>query len=125
VGEQSAILGVPRRVEALAYIVQRIERGGTSPSYGEIARAMSPAISRGRAQQYVDQLVALDLIERDPGSRRGIRIRDLHRCRVIIAQALGRSGWSYAQPLSNLSVQPSTYDQLPVIPLILHKRDLI
>lgn len=123
-GEQSAIYGVPRRVEALAYIVQRIECSGTSPSYGEIARAMSPSISRGRAQQYVDQLVALNLIERDPGSRRGIRIRDAHRCRVIITEALGYRGWFTAHPLGHLSVQPCTYDQLPLIPLILHKREV-
>lgn len=110
---------MPRRVEALAYIVQRIERSGTSPSYGEIARALRPSISRGRALQYVDQLIALGLIERDHGSRRGIRIRDAHRCRVIITQALDHGGWRYAQPLGDLDAQPYTYEQLPVFKLIL------
>lgn len=110
---------VPRRVEALAYIVRRIVNGGTSPSYGEIARAMCPSISRGRAQQYVDQLVALNLIERDPGSRRGIRIRDAHRCRVIITEALGYRGWFAPHKIGEISVEPCTYEQLPVFKLIL------
>ena len=66
----------PRRIEALAYIIERIQRSGTSPSYGEIGRALRPEVDKSRARQLVNQLVALGVIERPPASRRGIRIRE-------------------------------------------------
>lgn len=49
----------PRRIEALAYIIERIQRSGTSPSYGEIGRALRPTVVPSRARQLVDQLVEL------------------------------------------------------------------
>lgn len=107
----------PRRIEALAYIIERIQRSGTSPSYGEIGRALHPQVDKSRARQLVDQLVALDVIERPPSSRRGIRIRDLQRCRELIDDALGQTGWTHAKPLGGLEY-PSTFEHLPILPLI-------
>jgi SOS-response transcriptional repressor LexA len=107
----------PRRIEALAYIIERIQRSGTSPSYGEIGQALRPQVDKSRARQLVDQLVALGVIERPPASRRGIRIRDLHLCRQMIDDALGQKGWVHAKPLGHLE-HPSTFEHLPVLPLI-------
>jgi SOS-response transcriptional repressor LexA len=118
VGERSAFHGAPRRIEALAYIMERIERTGTSPSFGEIGRAMRPRIASTRVRNLVEQLVGIGVIERDVGSRRGIRIRDAHRCRVLIADALGRHGWNHAHPLGNLIVHPCTNEHLPIVTLI-------
>lgn len=107
----------PRRVEALAYIIERIQRSGTSPSYGEIGQALRPTVDKSRARQLVDQLVALGLIERPPASRRGIRIRDLQRCREVIDEALGQKGWVHSKALGALE-HPSTFEHLPILPLI-------
>ena len=107
----------PRRIEALAYIIERIQRTGTSPSYGEIGRALRPEVDKSRARQLVDQLVAIGVIERPPASRRGIRIRDLVRCRELIDEALGAKGWHHSKPLGALQ-SPSTFEHLPVLPLI-------
>lgn len=108
----------PRRVEALAYIVERIQRSGTSPSYGEIGRAMRPRVEQTRVRQYVEQLIVLGVIERPAASRRGIRIRDLALCRQMIEQALGLNGWHHAAPLGQLEPPPCTIEQLPLLPLI-------
>ncbi len=107
----------PRRIEALAYIIERIQRSGTSPSYGEIGRALRPEVDKSRARQLVDQLVALGVIERPPASRRGIRIRDLQRCRELIDEALGQKGWHHSKALGALEA-PSTFEHLPLLPLI-------
>lgn len=107
----------PRRIEALAYIIERIQRTGTSPSYGEIGLALRPKVDKSRARQLVDQLVALGVIERPPASRRGIRIRDLVRCRELIDEALGAKGWHHSKALGSLQ-SPSTFEHLPVLPLI-------
>lgn len=107
----------PRRIEALAYIIERIQRTGTSPSYGEIGLALRPTVVPSRAAQLVDQLVALGVIDRPLASRRGIRIRDLQRCREMIDEALGRTGWTHSKALGDLQY-PSTFEHLPVLPLI-------
>lgn len=107
----------PRRIEVLAYIIERIQQSGTSPSYGEIAKALRPPVDNSRAAQLVEQLVALGVIERPPASRRGIRIRDLQRCREMIDEALGHHGWHHSKALGELQY-PSTIDDLPVLPLI-------
>ena len=115
----------PRREEALAYIVERIARSGTSPSYAEIGRAMRPPVNKTRARQYVDQLVGLRVLERDPGSQRGIRIRDLVRCRAMIEDALGLHGWWHSPPLGQLeSPAPCTIEQLPMMPEFEHLPDI-
>ena len=123
-GEPSAFHGAPRRIEALAYIMERIDRSGTSPSFGEVGRAMRPRIASTRVRNLVDQLVRIGVIERDVGSRRGIRIRDAHRCRVLIANALGQHGWCHAHPLGKLNVHPCTNKHLPIVPLILANREV-
>ena len=112
----------PRRVEALAYIVDRIQRSGTCPSYGEIGKAMQPHVEPTRVRQLVDQLVKLGLIERPIASRRGIQIRDLARCRTLIEETLGRQGWSYSHPLGPLEPHPCIFEQLPFLPLIVKDR---
>jgi len=124
VGEPSAFHGAPRRIEALAYIMERIDRSGTSPSFGEVGRAMRPRIASTRVRNLVDQLVRIGLIERDVGLRRGIRIRDAHRCRVLITDTLGQHGWSHAHPLGKLNVHPCTNKHLPIVPLILANREV-
>lgn len=83
-GEQFAFHGAPRCIETLAYIMQRIDRSGISPSYGEIGRAMRPRVKGTR----VEQFVRLGAIERDIGSRRGIRILDAALCQRMIAAGL-------------------------------------
>ncbi|WP_242148898.1 hypothetical protein [Sphingomonas sp. BAUL-RG-20F-R05-02] len=113
-----------RRVEALAYIVERISRSGIAPSYGEIGRAMRPAVHRSRAAQFVEQLVREGYLERSPASRRGIAIRDVVRCRSAIEQALGLLGYKHAPPLGVLQVTPSTFGYLPKIPPFEHIPDI-
>ncbi|KQR83468.1 hypothetical protein [Sphingomonas sp. Leaf343] len=108
----------PRRVEALAYIIQRLRRGA-SPSYDEIGRNMNPPVGGGRARQYVDQLVKLRVIGRDVGSHRGIVILDLAACLALIDKALGQGGWAHAAPLAPLMPpDPCSFLQLPILPLI-------
>ncbi len=101
----------------LAYVIERIQRTGTSPSYGEIAKALRPQVDPSRAARLVDQLVALGVIDRPLASRRGIRIRDLQRCRELIDEALGVQGWHHSKALGDLQ-QASTFEDLPILPLI-------
>ena len=119
-GEQSAFHGAPRRIEALAYIMQRINGSGISPSYGEIGRAMRPRVKGTRVAQFVEQLVRLGAIERDVGSRRGIRILDAALCQRMIAAGLQDGASRSARPIGEINLQPCTYEQLPVFSLILH-----
>ena len=114
----------PRRIEVLAYIMERIARSNTSPSYGEIGRALCPPVNRSRASQLVDELVALGYITRPPASRRGIVICDAMRCRRAIEQALGDKGWSYSTPLGFLEQAPYTFDHLPRVPPFEHIPDV-
>ncbi len=114
---QVATAAYPRRIEVLAYVIERIQRTGTSPSYGEIAKALRPQVDPSRAARLVDQLVALGVIERPLASRRGIRIRDLQRCRELIDEALGVQGWHHSRALGELQ-HPSTFEDLPILPLI-------
>ena len=118
-----SLTAAPRRIEALAYIIERIQRSGTSPSYGEIGRALRPPVVPSRARQLVDQLVEFGVIERPPASRRGIRIRDLQRCREMIDDALGRTGWHHSRALGDLE-PPSTFEHLPILSLIELPADL-
>lgn len=67
-------IATPRRIEALAYIIERIHRSGTSPSHGEIGWGLRPQVDKSRARQLVYPLVALGVIERPPASHRGIRM---------------------------------------------------
>ncbi len=116
-GSTPAAAAIPRRIEALAYIIERIQRSGTSPSYGEIGRALRPQVDASRAAKLVSQLVERGVIERPIASRRGIRIRDLQRCREMIDDALGQTGWRHSRALGELQ-SPTTYKDLPILPLI-------
>lgn len=111
----------PRRVEVLAIIVESIARFGVCPCYEEIGRAMRPAIGKSRVKQHVDALVVLKCIDRPSGAQRGIRIRDLNLCRLLIEAGLGQQGWWHARPLGVLeSPSPCTIEQLPIVPPFEH-----
>lgn len=113
---QIAAAAAPRRVEALACIIESLRRG-KSPSYEDLGRAMNPAVSGERARIFVAQLVKLGVIGRDAGSHRGIYIRDFEACRTLIDTALGKQGWHHAGALAPLSA-PYSLLNLPVLPLI-------
>jgi SOS-response transcriptional repressor LexA len=121
---QGASPAPPRREEALAYIVERIVRSGTSPSYAEIGKAMRPRVGITRVRDLVNELIVLEVIDRDPGSQRGIRIRDVARCRKMIERALGFGGWWHAPPLGTLT-PPDSADatELPLMPAFEHLPD--
>jgi len=110
-----------RRDEVLAILVDRITRTGSCPSYEEIARALVPNVGKTRAQQLVAQLIRRGDIVRDPGSRRGIQLRDVNRCREIITRALQDRGWSQAGHVFE-PARPYTFEQLPYLPLIVNER---
>lgn len=116
-GCRPAPAAVPRRIEALAYIIERIQRSGTSPSYGEIGMAMNPPVQQSRVRKLIEQLIALGVIERPLASRRGIQIRDLQRCRELIDDALDVGGWRHSKALGDLQYQ-GTIEHLPILPLI-------
>lgn len=121
---QGAAPAPPRRVEALAYIVERISRSGIAPSYGEIGLAMRPPVHRSRAGRFVDQLVHEGFLGRPPASRRGIVIRDVVRCRLAIEHALGQIGFTHATPLGELQQPPSTFGHLSRVPPFEHIPDV-
>ncbi|WP_084215148.1 hypothetical protein [Sphingomonas sp. Ant20] len=110
-----------RRDEVLAILVDRITRTGSCPSYEEIGRALVPNVGKSRAQQLVAQLIRRGDIVRDPGSRRGIQLRDVSRCREIITRALQDRGWSQAGDVIE-PARPYTFEQLPYLPLIVKER---
>jgi SOS-response transcriptional repressor LexA len=116
-GFQSAIAAVPRRYEALAYIIERIVQTGTSPSYDEIADQLG--VRKTRARELVDQLVGEGLVERPLGKQRSFRVRDVAGSRNILVEVLNRLGWTDAVPLGNLA-QPCTNERLPLLPPFTH-----
>jgi hypothetical protein len=102
-----------RRNEALAFIIERIIRTGTSPSAGDIGRALQ--VSRTRAQQLTDQLIGERVLERT--GPRTLAIRDLVHCRHIITETLRGLGLAVAEPMGELQ-PPLSISQLPLLPLI-------
>lgn len=120
-GEQSAIVAVPRRYEALAFIMERIVSNGTSPSFEEIGIELR--VSKTRARQLVDELIDEDLIVRPVGRMRSFRVKDVAGSRNILVQALNRLGWVDAVPLGNL-LQPCSIEQLPMMPPFEHLHNL-
>lgn len=104
----------PRKKDvALAFIVERIARSGVSPSYGEIAHALK--VSKKRVGELVDQLVADQVIDRTPGSHRGLRIRDVGQARQLLTVVLGRLGWE-----APAAAVPFPHDKLPTLPDVDH-----
>lgn len=63
----------PKRAAVLAFLRDRVEGQGQSPSLAEIAAEFGFA-SRNAAQKHVQALVADGLIELAPGQKRGIRL---------------------------------------------------
>lgn len=116
-GIQSAIAAIPRRYEALAYIIERIVQTGTSPSYDEIADRLG--VRKTRARELVDQLIAEGLVERPLGKQRSFRVRDVSGSRNILVEVLNRLGWTDAVPLGQLE-QPCTHERLPMLPPFAH-----
>lgn len=106
-----------RRDEALAFIIDRLVKTGTAPSYDEIGRELR--VSKIRARQLVDQLIADGTIEKTPGSQRALRIRDVVHARWIIDQFARSLGWIVASPLGELQ-PPLPQVQLPVLPPFEH-----
>lgn len=116
----------PRRVQVLAIIVENIARYGVCPCYDEIGRAMVPQISKTRVKQHVDALVRLKCIDHPLAAQRGIRIRDLNRCRQLIEARIGQPHWwPTTPPAAPDRAATCTTEQLPLVPPFEHLPDLI
>lgn len=85
---------------------------------------MRPRVGKTRVRQLINELIVLQVLDRDPGSQRGIRIRDVVRCRSMIENALGIGGWWHAPPLGHLT-PPECADvmELPLMPAFEHLPD--
>lgn len=118
-----------RREDALAFIVDELASKGASPTYEELAKALG--VSKTRARQLVDQLIALGVLEKVPGALRALRIRDVVRARQLLAEFAGLLGWTVAGPLGALEIpdtprrrgKPCPRVQLPVLPPFEHLPD--
>ena len=108
----------PRRYEALAFIIERLVRSGSAPTYEEIGERLS--VSKARAQQLVDQLIVDKIIEKVPGTQRALRVRDVSRSREIVDEFARSLGWSVAAPLGVLQephrARPLPHVKLPELP---------
>ena len=110
-----------RRDEVLAFIIERIARSGTSPSYPEISKALG--FSETRAKQLVAQLIRNGSIETTPGGVRSFRVVDVTGSRVALDQVLRQLGWCTAEPMGELQ-RPFPDRQLPIMPPFEHLPDL-
>ncbi len=118
---QHGKIAVPRRRdEALAYIIDRLVKTGTSPSYDEIGRELG--VSKPRARELVDQLIADGVLEKTPGAMRGLRVRDVAHAREMAGEFARRLGWIVAAPLGQLQ-PPFPQVQLPMLPPFKHLPD--
>jgi SOS-response transcriptional repressor LexA len=106
-----------RRDEALAFIIDRLVRTGMAPSTDEIGRALD--VCSTRAKQLVNQLIADGVVERTPGAKRGLVVRDVTLCRSIVDQALRRMGWAVSEPMGEQQ-QAFPKRQLPRLPAFEH-----
>ena len=120
-GVHSVIAAVPRRYEALAFIMQRIVADGCSPSFDEIADELG--VGKTRARGLVDELIAEEILDRPVGRQRSFRIRDVARSRNLLVEVLNRLGWADAIPLGSLE-QPCSNEQLPILPPFEHLPDI-
>lgn len=123
-----------RRDEVLAFLIDRLVKTGSSPTFEEIAKELG--FSRTRAQELVEQLIARGVIEKVPGAQRALRVRDVAHARHLVDQFARGLGWAVAAPLGALE-QPTvpvppkpmpsqtlSYVQLPVLPAFEHFPDL-
>lgn len=114
---------VPRRDQALAFIIERIARTGTSPTFDEIGIRLD--VSSTRAKELVAQLIERGLVEKTPGAQRSLRVRDVSGSRALLDETMRRLGWAVAQPLGVLVQPPPVPEgQLPVIPPFEHLPDV-
>ena len=113
--EDDSAGALPRRYEALAFIIEQIVRWQTSPTYREIADRLT--VSRGRAEQLVAQLIAEGRIERVPGSGRRLLVVDIYASRVLLDDVLRRLQWSVSTPMGEM-LAPLAQVQLPMMPEI-------
>lgn len=119
-----------RRDEALAFIIDRLVKTGSSPTFEEIGAELG--VSKARAQQLVDQLITHGIIEKVPGAQRALRIRDVVHARRLLDEFMRALGWAVAAPLGTLEqpidapvpLKPLPHVQLPVLPAFEHLPDL-
>ncbi|WP_394648900.1 LexA family protein [uncultured Sphingomonas sp.] len=93
-----------RRNQVLAFVIEQIARHGLSPTMGEIARELR--VSNSRAKQLIVQLVESGVIDRVPGSVRGLRVRNVAESRLQLTEVLQRLGWPAADPAGELRSAP-------------------
>lgn len=120
-GIQSAIAAVPRRYEALAYIIEQIVQTGMSPTYDEIADQLG--VRKTRARELIEQLIGEGLVERVLGKQRSFRVRDVAQSRNILVEVLNRLGWADSVPFGTLE-QPRTHERLSMLPPFEHLPDV-
>lgn len=121
-GAYAPIEPVPRRYEALAFIIQRIVATGTSPTFEEIG--ISLGVGKTRARELIDQLIEEEIIDRPVGRQRSFRVRDVTRSRMLLVDVLNRLGWTDAVPMGGLA-QPCSQEQLPMLPPFEHLPEAI
>lgn len=117
-----------RRDEALAFVIDRLVRTGSSPTFEEIGGKLG--VSKTRAQELVEQLIVNGVIEKVPGAQRALRVRDVTHARHLVDQFARSLGWAVASPLGALeqpsvptAVKPLPHVQLPVLPAFEHFPD--
>ncbi|MGY2732369.1 LexA family protein [Sphingomonas sp. UYP23] len=115
-GNGSAALA-PRRDEALAFIIERIARNGTSPTFEEISTKLG--VSPTRAKQLVAQLIKRGDVEKRLGGVRSLRVRDVAGSRNLLEHALRQLGWHIAELQT-----PFPNGQLPTFPPFEHLPDV-
>ncbi|WP_156679363.1 LexA family protein [Sphingomonas profundi] len=106
----------PRRDQALAFIIERIARSGTSPSFDEIGRHLG--VSKPRARELVGELIDRGIIEKTPGAQRSLKVLDVARSRVLLESTLRSIGWVVVGP--HQAMRPFPQDKLPLLPAFEH-----
>ena len=111
-----------RRDEALAFIIDRLVKTGTSPSYEELGRQLG--VSKVRAQELVRQLIADGVIEKTSGAQRALRVRDVVHARAIVVEFARSLGWTVAVPMGATVPPPFPHVHLPMLPPFEHLPDV-
>ncbi len=109
-----------RRDQVLAFIIEQIVRFGTAPTFVEISREL--LISDSRAKELVGQLIKRGVVEKTPGAKRSLRVRDVTGSRIQLEDVMRRLGWTTAHPMGVLQ-HPLPNGQLPMIPPFEHLPD--
>ncbi len=112
------IAGVSRKAQALAYISDYIVRHGRSPVMREIAQHLD--VSDTRAKALVKRLALDKMIERLPGSQRGISVPGLlerHLLERMREMGFVANDDFISHPLQSL---PLPQGNLPIVAVIQH-----